>query len=329
MTNGTADRRPGEFELIATLFAPLAHKAAGAFGLTDDAAVFSPPAGHELVLKTDAIVEGVHFLRSDPPDAVARKALRVNLSDLAAKGAEPVGYLMTLLLPEWPDMAWLTDFATGLAADQAEFGLPLMGGDTSATPGPLAISISAFGIVPAGAMIRRAGAKPGHAVFVSGTIGDSGAGLAVLKGLGLPNAHQELVARYRIPLPRTALGQRLRGIASASLDVSDGLIADLAHMAETSGVRIEVDAPKIPLSKPLKVLWGDGIEAASRAAIAGDDYEIAFAAPAERRADIAAAAASSGTTVSEIGRVVAGEGVVLLDASGRNIALPHAGYTHF
>ena len=329
MTNGSTDRRPGEFELIAALFAPLSQKAPGAFGLTDDAAVFAPPPGYEVVLTTDAIVEGVHFLRDDPPDAVARKALRVNLSDLAAKGAEPAGYLMTLLLPEWPDMTWLGGFARGLAADQAEFGLSLMGGDTSATPGPLAISITAFGIVPGGAMIRRAGAKPGDVVFVSGTIGDAGGGLAVLKGTDLPNAHQELVARYRIPLPRTALGQRLRGIASASLDVSDGLIADLAHMAETSRVRIEVDAQRIPLSKPLKVLWGEGIEAVSRAAIAGDDYEIAFAAPVERRPDIAATAASSGTAVSEIGRVVAGEGVVLLDASGREVALPHAGYTHF
>ena len=246
--NSSADRA-GEFELIARLFAPLAQSAPGAFGLTDDAAVFAPSPGHELVLKTDAIVEGVHFFRDDPPAAIAQKALRVNLSDLAAKGAVPAGYLMALLLPDWPDMAWLEAFARGLAEDQARFGLSLMGGDTSATPGPLAIAISAFGIVPKGAMIRRAGARPGDVVFVSGSIGDAGAGLALLKGEGGDLAATDramLIARYRIPLPNLALGLSLRGIATAALDVSDGLIADLGHVAAASGVRILVDAPRDP-----------------------------------------------------------------------------------
>jgi thiamine-monophosphate kinase len=298
MASGKTDRRSGEFELIAELFAPLSKNAPGAFGLTDDAAVLAAPPGHELVLKTDAVVEGVHFFRTDPPGDVARKALRVNLSDLAAKGAAPVGYLMALLLPDWPDMAWLRAFADGLAADQATFGLSLLGGDTTATPGPLAVSISAFGHVPAGAMIRRAGAKPG-----------------------------ELVVRYRVPEPRLTLGPALRGIASASLDVSDGLMADLGHIASVSKVRIEVDAARIPLSDALRGLWG--AEAAARAAVAGDDYEIAFTAPASRRADVANAAARSGVAVAEIGRVVAGEGAVLLDASGRETVLTRSGYTHF
>lgn len=323
MTSAKADRRPGEFALIAELFAPLSRGAPGAFGLTDDAAVLAPPPGHELVLKTDAIVEGVHFFRADPPGDIARKALRVNLSDLAAKGAAPMGYLMALLLPDWPDMAWLRAFADGLAADQAAFGLSLMGGDTSAMPGPLAISISAFGHVPAGAMIRRAGAQPGDLVFVSGTIGDAG-GLAVLKeNKSVP----ELVARYRVPEPRLTLGPALRGLASASLDVSDGLMADLGHVADVSKVRIEVEAARIPLSKALRGLWG--AEAAARAAVAGDDYEIAFTAPASRRTDVANAAARSGVAVAEIGRVAAGEGAVLLDASGHEIALARSGYTHF
>src|SRR5208282_1944097 len=168
MKSGNVEGRPGEFELIARLFAPLAENAPGAFGLLDDAAILAPPPGQDVVLKTDAIVEGVHFLRDDPPASVAQKALRVNLSDLAAKGAVPAGYLMALLLPDWPDMAWLEAFARGLAHDQMEFSLSLLGGDTSSTPGPLAIAISAFGLVPTGAMIRRAGAKPGDLVFVSG-----------------------------------------------------------------------------------------------------------------------------------------------------------------
>jgi len=236
---------------------------------------------------------------------------------------------MTLLLPDWPDTAWLEAFASGLAADQSEFGLSLLGGDTSATPGPLAISIAAIGTVPAGAMIRRAGATPGDIVFVSGTIGDAGGGLAVLKAEGATNVHAELVARYRLPRPRLALGQALRGIAHASLDVSDGLIADLDHIAAVSRVRIEIDAPRVPISNALRALWGEDAGAKARAATSGDDYEIAFVAPAERRGDVVAAAARSGTPVSEIGRVVAGEGVVLRDASGSEIAVPHAGYMHF
>lgn len=323
------ESRPGEFELIARLFAPLARKASGAFELNDDAAILSLPPGHDLVLKTDAIVEGVHFRRDDPADAVGRKALRVNLSDLAAKGAMPVGYLMTLMLPQWPDMAWLRTFVDGLRADQDEFGLSLMGGDTTATPGPLAISISAFGYVPAGGMIRRAGAQSGDLVFVSGTVGDAGAGLAVLTGEAEPMKFDHLVARYRIPQPRMALGAALRGLASASLDVSDGLIADIGHIADVSNVRIEIEASKIPLSASLRSYWGDGADAVCRAATCGDDYEIAFTAPASRRQDVAEAAGRTGVQVAEIGRVQSGKGVALLDAGGKEIAVPHKGFTHF
>ncbi len=324
--------RAGEFELIARLFAPLAQSAPGAFGLTDDAAVYAPPPGHELVLKTDAIVEGVHFFHNDPPATIAQKALRVNLSDLAAKGAMPAGYLMALLLPNWPDMAWLDAFACGLAEDQARFGISLMGGDTSATSGPLAIAITAFGIVPKDAMIRRAGARPGDLVFVSGTIGDAGAGLAVLKGEGgkLAATHRAmLIARYRLPLPRLALGLSLRGIATAALDVSDGLIADLGHVAAVSGVRILVDAPRIPLSAPLRALWGEGLAARARAATSGDDYEIAFTASPDRREAVFDAGRRMGVGVCEIGHVAEGAGVALLDGVGTEISLPRKGFVHF
>ena len=329
MKNRKTDRRLGEFELIGKILAPLSRNAPGAFGLADDAAILSPSPGHEIVLKTDAIVEGVHFLQRDPADTVAKKALRVNLSDLAAKGAVPAGYLMTLLLPDWPDIEWLEAFAAGLAADQSEFGLSLLGGDTSATPGPLAISIAAMGFVPQGTMIRRAGARPGDVIFVSGTIGDAAAGLAVLRGETPPEAHRELVARYRIPVPRLALGKALRGIASASLDVSDGLIADLAHIAETSGVRIMVEAARIPLSPALHHLWGRGAEVLVRAATSGDDYEIAFAAPAARRDAVARAAAQGGVAVTEIGRVEAGTGIALIDGEGTEIPVARRGFTHF
>jgi thiamine-monophosphate kinase len=323
------DARPGEFELIEKLFAPLARNAPGALGLGDDVAVLAPPAGVDVLLKTDAIVESVDFFREDPADLVAQKALRVNLSDLAAKGAEPAGYLLTLFLPEWPDLGWLESFAQGLARDQAEFGLSLMGGDMSSTPGPLAVSVSAYGFVPSGAMIRRAGARAGDCVFVSGTIGDSGGGLSVLKGEALAAEHQHLITRYRTPQPRLALGRALRGVASAALDVSDGLLADLGHLARASGVAISIDATRIPLSADLMSLWGDDLDARCRAAAAGDDYEIAFAAPSAARDAVMAVARQVGVAVSEIGRVEEGQGVRLLDVAGREIPVPHKGFTHF
>ena len=326
MANSNSDR-PSEFALIAKLFAPLAKKAPGAFGLLDDAATLSPPPSHELVVTTDALVEGVHFLPGDPANQVAKKALRVNLSDLAAKGAEPAGYLMALMLPATTPMAWLRQFAHGLGDDQKEFGLSLLGGDTTATPGPLSIAITALGFVPEGKMIRRAGAAIGDGVFVSGTVGDAGAGLAMLKGKAARD--DSLIARYRLPEPRLTLGKALRGIASAGLDVSDGLLADLSHIAEVSKVRIAVTASAVPRSAALRALWGDDAESIVRAATAGDDYELAFAAPAEKKVAVLAAAKAAGVTVSEIGRVEAGSGVVLLDQRGQEIPVSRRGFMHF
>ena len=331
MTSSSSRRRLGEFELIAKYFAPLASRTKGAFGLKDDVATLRLRKGEELVAKVDAIVEGVHFLRSDTPADVARKALRVNLSDLAAKGAMPRHYLLSLSLPAWAGNAWLAGFAHGLASDQKRYGVSLIGGDTTATPGALTISITALGTVASGKAIRRAGAKPGHLVFVTGTIGDAAAGLALLQGSRSklrPAARAALIARYRVPEPRVALGPRLIGLASASLDVSDGLIADLGHIAEVSGVRIAVAADRIPLSSEYAAFWGNGTDALVRAATSGDDYEIAFTAPARARAAIAKA--SRGTArVTEIGRVERGAGAVLLDSHGKPLSVRRQGYTHF
>lgn len=322
--------RSGEFEIIARFFAPLAGE--GAFALKDDAALFRPKLGHYLVLTTDAIVEGIHFLKDDPPQTLARKALRVNLSDLAGKGAEATGYLLTLALPSWVNDDWLAAFAQGLAEDQKTFGISLLGGDTDKSSGPLVVSVTALGQIAEGKMIRRSGAGVGDLVFVSGTIGDGGAGLAVLKGEGAKLTapqRQSLIARYRTPEPRLRLGQKLVGIASAALDVSDGLIADLGHIAETSKVRIAVEAPRVPLSDACRALWGSSNEAIARAATAGDDYEVAFTAPAGKRNEVQTAAKAAGVPVAEIGRVETGEGVILLDAKGAAIPLAHAGFTHF
>ncbi len=330
MTN-SASERPGEFALIAELFAPLAD-APGAFGLTDDAAIVTPPAGHDLVATTDALVEGVHFFAEDPADLIAKKALRVSLSDLAAKGCAPAGYLLALSLPARIEMSWLRAFAGGLHDDQRAFGLSLLGGDTTTTPGPITIAITAFGHVPAGAMLRRTGARPGDIVFVSGTIGDSGGGLVCLKdgGAALQEHHRAfLVGRFQVPQPRIALGHALLGLASASIDVSDGLIADLGHIAETSGVRVDVEAERLPLSTALASVWPDRMDRIVRAATAGDDYEIAFTAPPENRDAVLGLAASAGVPVTQIGQVRSGEGAVLLDTDRRQIPIDRPGYVHF
>jgi thiamine-monophosphate kinase len=331
MTSSTSRRpkRPGEFALIAELFAPLA-RAPGALGLTDDAALLKPPKGRDHVVTTDAVVEGVHFLKSDPADSIARKALRVNLSDLAAKGAEPVGYLLALSLPDRIDHRWLKSFARGLARDQKTFGISLLGGDTTRTPGPLSIAITAIGSVPKGRMIKRRGARPGDLVFVSGTIGDAGAGLECLTRRRVSGkSARHLIGRYRLPEPRLALGKKLAGVASAAIDVSDGLVADLGHIAETSKVRIVVDPLVIPLSGALRALRGDNDQAVIRAATSGDDYELAFTC---RRADankVLAIARAAGVPVTECGFVTRGKGVVLIDNRRKPRTLSRGGYTHF
>jgi thiamine-monophosphate kinase len=332
MTNSSSEKRPGEFELIAKLFAPLSRKVPGTYGLTDDAATIAPPAGEELVVTADLLTEGVHFRSADPPDRIAKKALRVNLSDLAAKGAKPLGYLLSLALPGRLNMAWLESFAHGLAEDQNEFTVTLFGGDTTATDGPLTIAVTAFGTLPIGTMTRRNGAKAGDLVFVSGAIGDAGAGLALLKD-GNPSddaVHSNaLIDRYQLPNPRAFLGQALRGIAHASLDVSDGLLADLGHIARNSGVRIFVNAERLPVSAALAAVKGRSLETSVAAATAGDDYEIAFTAPVAARDEIFRIAGETDTAVTEVGRVAEGEGVSLLDSFGEEIAVVRKGYEHF
>jgi thiamine-monophosphate kinase len=305
-----------EFEVISRYFAPLAGD--GAFGLKDDAAVLPQRAGHDLIVSTDTIIEGTDFFAFDPAGTIAQKALRVNLSDLAAKGAEPAGYLLNLSLPHSVHEEWLAAFASGLARDQKEFGLSLLGGDTGATEGPLSIAVTAFGFVPTGKLVRRSGARAGDAVYVTGTIGDSGGGLAIFKREKhtLSDADRDtLTIRYRVPQPPVSFAAPLRAIAHASVDVSDGLIADLGHIASASGVRIVVEAERVPLSAPLNALWGE--QTLLRAVTAGDDYQIAFTAPP----------GLSGPFTG-IGRVEAGEGISLMRA-GQAVTVLKTGYRHF
>jgi thiamine-monophosphate kinase len=319
-----------EFEIIATIFAPLAGE--GAFGLKDDAAIIAARPGFDLVVSTDAIAEGTDFFAFDPAGSVAQKALRVNLSDLAAKGASPHGYLLNIALPPSITPDWLTAFAAGLAEDQKTFGISLLGGDTARTEGPLSIAVTAFGFVPAGGMVRRNGARPGDDVYVTGTIGDSGGGLAIFKREKhtLDEGQRDaLTARYRVPQPPVRFGaQALCDLASAAADVSDGLVADLGHIAQASGVKLVVDASAIPRSQALLAFWGDDDAALIRAATAGDDYQIIFAAAPDRYDAIMQAAKDGGISAARIGQVVGGEGVELR-RDGRVLPVQRPGYRHF
>jgi thiamine-monophosphate kinase len=323
-----------EDSLIVRYFKPLATDP-GAFDLTDDAAILKS-SGDELVVTTDAIVEGVHFLSDDPPDTIARKALRVNLSDLAAKGATPAGFVLTLALREADD-AWLAPFARGLGEDAARFQCPLLGGDTVSTPGPLMISITAFGRVPPGRMIRRAGAEPGDRVVVTGTIGDAALGLDILKGgavaaalAGDEAAKALLVGRYRIPQPRTALAQAVRDHASAAMDVSDGLAGDLAKLCAASDVSAAIDVRSIPLSAAARAVLKQRAAGIASIVSGGDDYEILCTIPENRFEAFEQAAQLAGVAVTSIGTVIAGSPVPrFIDAQGAEIALPRLSWSHF
>jgi thiamine-monophosphate kinase len=305
-----------EFDIIAQIFAPLA-TAPGAFGLKDDAAAIAARPGFDLIVTTDQISEGTDFFAHDPAASIAQKALRVNLSDLAAKGAKPEFYLLNLALPVSMTAEWLRAFAAGLAADQKRYGVSLLGGDTGRTEGPLSVSVTAFGFVPEGQMLKRSGARPGDDVYVTGTIGDSGGGLAIFSHEKHSLSEQDrdyLTTRYRLPEPPMGLSEKLHGLASASVDVSDGLIADLGHLASASHVRIVVEGERVPLSAPLRALWGD--DTLLRAVSAGDDYQIAFAA-----------APGLVGPFTRIGRVEAGAGAILTLAGREISVLP--GYHHF
>ncbi|MDP6565492.1 MAG: thiamine-phosphate kinase [Alphaproteobacteria bacterium] len=319
--------RLGEFDLIRRHFAPLAKGVEAALGLTDDAAVLTPTAGRQLVLTADAMIAGVHFLADDPAADVGAKLLRVNLSDLAAMGAAPLGYLMTTAWPGDLSESWIADFAAGLAADQAEFGIGLLGGDTVSTDGPLSLSLTAIGDLPAGTALRRDGAKAGDLIYLSGRVGDAGVGLhlrqdAIVVAEGEDRAHA--VERFHRPRPRLALGQALRGLASACIDVSDGLVADLGHLARASGVGAAVELARVPLSPLAGAIGGPAV-----AITAGDDYELLFTVPTSAEARMNQAVASAGVAIQCIGRIVAGADVAVVDGEGRPLELPSTGYRHF
>jgi thiamine-monophosphate kinase len=330
MPPGAAGEATGEFERIRRYFAPLAGP--GGLGLLDDAALVDCRAGHRLVMTADAIVAGVHYLPQDPPDLVAKKLLRVNLSDLAAMGARPLHYLLTTALPAELGAEWLAGFATGLEQDQQRFGIALLGGDSVATTGPAVLSLTAVGEVAAGAEIRRNGARAGDVVWVSGTIGDAFLGLGVLRGAhpGLAAEYRAaLIARFQVPEPRVALGPALYGIAHAMIDVSDGLLADLGHICATSGVAAIVGLAALPLSPAARAVAALDPAIMPRLAAGGDDYELLFTAPPEMTERIRRLGSQLDLLITAIGRIEPGAGVCLVDARGETIPVEVAGYRHF
>jgi thiamine-monophosphate kinase len=317
----------GEFEFIAHRLRPLAAGTPGALELLDDAALLDPSPGMQLVLAKDAMVAGVHFLEDDPAGQIAQKLLRVNLSDLAAMGAAPIGYLLALARPKAIEDDWLGGFCAGFAADNGEFGIALLGGDTVSTPGPLTLSLTAIGEVPNGEALLRGGARASDDIWISGTLGDAALGLAVLRGAldvaGPASAH--LIGRYRVPLPRLALGQALRGLAHAAIDISDGLVADLGHVVEASGVGAEVWADFLPLSEAARDLQG----AREAALSGGDDYELLFTAPSRQRNAIEQLGAKFSLALTRIGHISAQPGLRVLDADGAEVAVVRSGWRHF
>ena len=334
MSKRPAGAGSGEDRLIARYFRPLARHP-GALGLADDAAVLTPPEGCDLVLTTDGIIAGVHVFPDAPADAVARRALRVNLSDLAAKGAKPLGFLLAVALPAGTTDKWLAAFARGLGADAQLYGCPLLGGDTDRTPGALSVSITAFGTLPTGTMVRRSGARAGDSLFVTGTIGDAALGLELRKkpkaGASLKAAQRNhLLRRYLTPEPRNALAETLRTHASAALDISDGLAGDLAKLCRASGVSAQIEVGRVPLSAAARALVKAEPALLKRALSGGDDYEILAAVPAGKVESFRVGAVAASVALTEIGRLAAGDAPPqFIGADRRPLTFEQPSYSHF
>ncbi|HWP24865.1 MAG TPA: thiamine-phosphate kinase [Xanthobacteraceae bacterium] len=335
MAGGQATQMSGEDRLIARYFKPLARHP-GAFALEDDAAVLKIPTGHEVVLKADAIVEGIHFFPDDPADTVARKALRVNLSDLAAKGAKPAGFLLSIALPKRIGKSWLAAFARGLATDARRYRCPLMGGDTDRTHGPITVSVAAFGTLPAGRMVCRRGAKVGDVIVVSGTIGDATLGLRMRQAPSTArrwrltkSMRQHLLARYLLPQPRNALATALRAHASAAMDISDGLVGDLAKLCRTSGIGADIDADRVPLSAAARQALSLDPILMEPILTGGDDYEIVATVAPRELATLQGKARAAGVALTEIGKVVKERRVRVFGPDGKPMTFKRAAFSHF
>ncbi len=330
----SSDDTSAEDRLIARYFRPLA-TAPGAFGLEDDAAIVTPPPGCDLVLTTDGVIAGVHFFADDPAENIGRKVLRMNLSDLAAKGAKPIGFLMSVAVPAKIEEAWIAGFAAGLGDDAKHYACPLLGGDTDHTPGPLSVSITAFGALPHRAMVRRATATAGDSVVVTGTIGDAALGVLLRRDPSLAKLWRLSDAlsaflndRYLLPQPRNALAEAVLHHASAAMDVSDGLAGDLAKLCRASGVAAEIDVARVPLSGAARAALAADPALIETILTGGDDYEIVLTIAPGKLGAFREAAEKAGVAITEIGRVTAGQGARFI-RDGKALSFARPSYSHF
>jgi len=318
----------GEFEQIAQIMAPLAEQAEGAFGLSDDAAVFSHAPHQEIVVTTDTLIADVHFFAEDSPEDIAHKLLGVNLSDLASMGAKPLHYTLNASYPKNITSQWLTRFASSLHALQKHYGLSLLGGDTTRTTGPLILSLTAYGLIEKGKCLRRNGARAGDLICVSGTIGDGALGLKVAKG-EIEDTSQHLLTRYHHPQPRCALGQELLGHATACMDISDGLVGDLEHLIKQSACGADIDLTKIPLSDAAQNCLQKDSSLFSVVLSGGDDYELLFTIPKEKEINLFKIKEKSQTDLTVIGKITTDLELRLYQEGGHLFNLETTGYRHF
>lgn len=332
----TNDVPAGESTFIQKYFSPLAKDFPGALGLSDDAATVDVGAGFDLVVTVDAVAEGVHFFAGDSAADIGWRALAVNVSDLTAKGAEPVAYVMSIAFPERPSDAWMTEFCSGLGAAQTVFKLHLAGGDTDVRPGPLSITITALGRVPKGALVRRGGGEAGDRLFLTGTIGDASAGLALrhdpseAKAWRLEADHRDfLLNRYGRPKPRTRLAPVLQRHARAAIDISDGLVKDAAALARASGTGLEVHCARLPISEAARIAVAAGGMRSEDLITGGGDYEVLAAIASADCTQFAESAEGVGVAVTEIGTLTARKEIAFLGPYGQTLRLEKPGYDHF
>ena len=324
-----------EFDLIKSYFAPLTKNYPEAYNLENDAALISEDADRSTVVTMDTLVEGVHFFSTDPADDIARKVLRVNLSDLAAMGARPKGYTLSISYNASISNDWVKLFTQGLAEDQKKFQCNLMGGDTVFSVGPLTLSLTCFGSVPRGKCLYRTTGEEGDDIWVSGTIGDSAVGLKLLKeeiNSNYPAATSFLIDRYRVPQPKTELGIALleQGISKTALDISDGLLADVNHIAKGSNLQARITSSRIPLSKAFKDVFKTALGPdICLAATGGDDYELLFTSHRKNRQELIEISDKLNTPITRIGVLAKGTGVLLLDQENREITVDQYGWEHF
>jgi thiamine-monophosphate kinase len=327
---------PGEERLITDYFAPLARDWPGAFGLRDDCASVEPAPGQEIVIKTDPVRAGVHFFPDDAPADIAWKALAVNISDLAAKSARPLGYLLAVSFPEKPTDVWLRAFAEGLREAQDAFGCTLIGGDTDRADGPMTLAVTVLGECPVGGMVRRDTARSGDVLYVSGTLGDAALGLAIhggaeeVAGWNLSDAELRLLRRrYLRPEPRLGLKAALRNFARASMDLSDGLAKDLGRMCRASGCGADVDTALLPRSAAMQSVLSLHPKAVECMISAGDDYEILAAVAPENMEAFERSAKAGAIPVRRIGHLHTRGDVRFFGPDGQPMLLRHTGYDHF